>query len=87
MPRIRLHMRRLQQTSRTQKFLTDSFSQQVDGYFTLNENIADNIGFRQAFLAYKFYELENGPEAKLEGLEHLTGEQLFTLAYANVCEC
>ena len=49
---------------------------------TQGENIADNGGVRQAFLAYKLYEEANGVALRLPGLENLTSEQLFFLSWA-----
>ncbi len=50
---------------------------------TLNENVADNVGVRQAFRAYKQNIAKNGIEPKLPGLEEFTSEQLFFLGVAN----
>jgi len=56
----------------------------VNGALTLGENIADNGGVREAFLAYKKYEKENGVERRLPGLEQYDPEQLFFLGFATV---
>ncbi|XP_057375648.1 membrane metallo-endopeptidase-like 1 isoform X2 [Daphnia carinata] len=58
----------------------------VNGRKTRNENIADNVGLREAFRAYKHYVARNGPENLLPGLERYTPEQIFFLSFANV-EC
>lgn len=61
---------------------------QIDGELTLGENIADNGGMREAYLAYRLYVKEVGRERlKLPGLEHYTHEQLFFIAFGNLwCE-
>jgi len=56
----------------------------LDGYGTVNENIADNGGLQQAFKAYKRYVTEHGSERRLPGLEDYTPEQLFFIGYATV---
>lgn len=56
----------------------------MDGLQTLDENIADNGGYKESLLAYRNYVKTNGAEPLLEGLEELTSEQLFTLSFANV---
>jgi len=56
----------------------------TDGSITLSENIADNGGFKQALLAYRNFISRNGKEQLLGGYEHLSSEQLFTIAFANV---
>lgn len=56
----------------------------VNGLLTLGENIADNGGLRESYLAYKRYVAKNGAEKRLPGLENLKPEQLFFLGYANV---
>ncbi|KAA0200661.1 hypothetical protein HAZT_HAZT003074 [Hyalella azteca] len=59
----------------------------VDGQQTLGENIADNGGIREAFLAYQRYVDRNGVEPALPGLDEFTSEQLFYLEFANLwCE-
>jgi predicted metalloendopeptidase len=58
---------------------------QVDGYNKLAENIADNVGFSQALLAYRSFVQKNGAEPRLPNFEQFTQEQLFTLGFANVC--
>ncbi|XP_040079715.1 neprilysin-1-like [Ixodes scapularis] len=53
----------------------------VNGYYTLNENMADNSGLTAAYLAWKKF---NDTEQLLPGLEHLTGDKLFFVSNANV---
>ena len=59
----------------------------VDGALTAGENIADNGGVREAYLAYRnWIQSNNGgsEEARLPGLEQYTPDQLFFLGYGNV---
>jgi predicted metalloendopeptidase len=56
----------------------------VNGNLTLGENLADNGGLKEAFLAYKSYRERHGEELRLPGLHNFTHEQLFFLGYANV---
>lgn len=46
---------------------------------TLNENVADYLGSKLAYIAYKNWVHENGPEKALPGLEY-TPHQLFWYA-------
>jgi len=55
----------------------------LNGRKTQEEDVADNVGLRQAFRAYKLYVATNGVEPKLPGLEEFTSEQIFFLSYAN----
>lgn len=57
---------------------------QVNGAYTLGENIADNSGLRQAFFAYRKYVKDNGEEKPQYGSRQFTAEQLFFLSYAAV---
>lgn len=58
------------------------FFLQLNGTLTLAENMADNIGLRQSWLAYKIFQREN--DVQLPGLKGFSNDQLFFLAYANV---
>ncbi|XP_029805502.1 membrane metallo-endopeptidase-like 1 isoform X1 [Suricata suricatta] len=57
--------------------------QNVNGFSTLGENIADNGGVRQAYKAYLKWMAEGGRDQQLPGLE-LTYDQLFFINYAQV---
>lgn len=56
----------------------------IDGLQTLNENIADIIGLKEAYFAYQRYVDVHGKESRLPSLERYSPEQLFFLGYANV---
>ncbi|XP_038212652.1 endothelin-converting enzyme homolog [Zerene cesonia] len=56
----------------------------VDGKKTLGENIADNGGVKEAFVALKEHLRRVGPEPKLPGFEHFSSEQLFFMSYGNL---
>lgn len=57
----------------------------VNGNITLSENLADDGGLRNAFLAYKMYFNNHGmKKLKLPGLETYSHQQLFFLAHANM---
>ena len=57
----------------------------INGINTQGENIADNGGVKQAYLAYKKFIMETGDEPKLPGLD-FSSKQLFWLAAAQT-EC
>ncbi|XP_004425563.1 PREDICTED: membrane metallo-endopeptidase-like 1 [Ceratotherium simum simum] len=57
--------------------------QNVNGFSTLGENIADNGGVRQAYKAYLKWIAEGGKDQQLPGLD-LTYDQLFFINYAQV---
>ncbi|XP_070461064.1 membrane metallo-endopeptidase-like 1 isoform X1 [Equus przewalskii] len=57
--------------------------QNVNGFSTLGENIADNGGVRQAYKAYLKWKAEGGKDQQLPGLD-LTYDQLFFINYAQV---
>ncbi|XP_050056333.1 membrane metallo-endopeptidase-like 1 isoform X7 [Aphis gossypii] len=55
----------------------------VNGTLTLDENMADIVGLKEAYYAYLRYVEIHGQEPRLPGLERYSQEQLFFLAYAN----
>eukprot|EP00095_Tigriopus_kingsejongensis_P001687 maker-scaffold1658_size31987-snap-gene-0.9 protein:Tk01687 transcript:maker-scaffold1658_size31987-snap-gene-0.9-mRNA-1 annotation:"endothelin-converting enzyme 1" len=66
-------------------FQVESVNMNLNGANTQGENIADNGGIMQSYLAYqKWLEENNIIEESLPGLEHLTGDQLFFLNFAQV---
>lgn len=66
---------------RASSFQIDEY---IDGEMTLGENIADNGGFKEAYMAYDSWRIRHGEELLLPGFTHLTHEQLFFLGYAHV---
>ncbi|KAI9313491.1 hypothetical protein BX666DRAFT_1977013 [Dichotomocladium elegans] len=57
----------------------------LNGHLTLGENLADNGGLRQSFVAWKArYENNQGENRLLPGLEDLTPEKLFFINYGRV---
>jgi len=56
----------------------------IDGTTTQGENIGDNGGLKAAYRAYKAYTASHGEEAPLPGLESLSMDQIFFLAYGQV---
>ncbi|KAF6345103.1 membrane metalloendopeptidase like 1 [Rhinolophus ferrumequinum] len=57
--------------------------QNVNGFSTLGENIADNGGVRQAYKAYRKWVADGGKNQQLPGLK-MTYDQLFFINYAQV---
>jgi membrane metallo-endopeptidase-like protein 1 len=59
------------------------FELQLNGVRTQGENIADNGGVKQAYLAYMKWQRSNAPEPKLPGLKY-NPRQLFWLSAAQI---
>ncbi|XP_018348691.1 PREDICTED: neprilysin-11-like [Trachymyrmex septentrionalis] len=84
----------LEYSSRTQCFIdhyNTYYEVEVDDYIngelTLEENIADNVGLREAVVAYKRWKTQHGYESLLPGLTQFTHEQLLFLSFAHLwCE-
>ena len=53
----------------------------LNGKLTLGENIADNGGIKEAYLAYKAYEAKH-PEAATPAVDGLTNDQLLFVGFA-----
>ena len=58
---------------------------QVSGILTLIENIADNGGIKQAYLAYQAHKAKVGGAKVLPNLAY-NSDQLFFVSFANVSE-
>ena len=57
---------------------------QLNGINTQGENIADNGGLKQAYVAYEAYEKKHGPGKRLPGLEQFDSKKLFFIAFGQV---
>ncbi|XP_050432624.1 neprilysin-11 isoform X2 [Adelges cooleyi] len=55
----------------------------VSGKLTLNENIADNGGLREALMGYRKFIADSCEEPRLPGLDEYSNEQMFFIAFAN----
>ncbi|KAM7249497.1 hypothetical protein ACFE04_021537 [Oxalis oulophora] len=68
--------------SEQKNFLQNILHFQVNGIRTLDENIADTMGFRESLRAYRRYVAKHGPEKLLPNFEYYSHEKLFTMAFA-----
>ncbi|XP_060862387.1 neprilysin-1-like isoform X2 [Metopolophium dirhodum] len=66
-----------------ESYLVPGIEEKISGKMTLDENIADNGGLREALLAYRKFVKEFGEEPKLPGFEQYSNEQMYYLAFAN----
>ncbi|XP_022173800.1 endothelin-converting enzyme homolog isoform X2 [Myzus persicae] len=64
-------------------YLVPDIEEKISGKMTLDENIADNGGLREALLAYRKFVHDFGEEPKLPGFEQYSNEQMYYLAFAN----
>ncbi|KAF5270897.1 hypothetical protein FQR65_LT17764 [Abscondita terminalis] len=64
-----------------QQYIHPQLKANVNGLLTLGENIADNGGLKQSFLAYANWVKLHGTENKLPGLNYTTS-QMFWIAFA-----
>ncbi|XP_034942864.1 endothelin-converting enzyme homolog isoform X2 [Chelonus insularis] len=70
-----------------ENYYEEQIDAHIDGVLTLDENIADNGGLREAVYAYKRWKDKHGQEPRLPGFTHLTHEQLLFLSFAHLwCE-
>ncbi|XP_054153018.1 neprilysin-1-like [Oppia nitens] len=56
----------------------------LNGKNTLGENIADNGGMRESFLAYQSWVKKHGPSQRLPHVSEYSADQLYFLSHANV---
>ncbi|KAL5240023.1 hypothetical protein ACI65C_007433 [Semiaphis heraclei] len=63
------------------KFMLNS-NVKLNGTHTLAENMADNVGLKQSWRAYKSHNI--GQDSSLPGLTEYSNDQLFFLSYAHV---
>ncbi|XP_011499234.1 PREDICTED: neprilysin-1 [Ceratosolen solmsi marchali] len=69
------------------KYFIPEVNKYIDGQLTLDENIADNGGLREAYHAYQIWKTKHKKESLLPGFTHLTHDQLLFLSYAHMwCE-
>ena len=59
-------------------------STQLNGINTVGENIADNGGVRESYLAFQAFANKNKKMPLVPYMTKFTAEQLFFLSYANV---
>lgn len=62
-------------------------NQRRGGQFFLSENLADNIGLKLAYKAYKLWQNDAGEvEPSLPGFQNYTNERMFFISYTNVIQ-